>query len=122
MKLLTIFFIGIIMLFLDAIYLTLFSGFFNNLVQSIQGSKIQFKLSGAILCYLFLIAGLYYFIIAPKKSVKDAFYLGIVIYGVYETTSYAILKKWTAKAVLMDTLWGGILFALTTALTYRYIV
>jgi uncharacterized membrane protein len=50
--------------------------------------------------------------------VLDAFLLGIVIYGVYETTSYALLKKWKLSIVLMDTLWGGVLFGLTTALVY----
>ena len=55
-----------------------------------------------------------YFIIIPKKSHIDAFVLGLVIYGVYEGTNYAILKKWPLKIVIMDTLWGGILFALTS--------
>ena len=117
--LLSIFLTGLIMLILDSIYLTTFSGFFNNLVQSVQGTKIQFKLSGAIACYLLLITGLQYFIIEKKKSIKDAFLLGILIYGVYETTTYAIFKNWSIKSVLLDTLWGGILFALTTAGVYK---
>ena len=118
-SLLSIFLTGLIMLVLDSIYLTTFSGFFNNLVQSVQGTKIQFRLSGAIACYLLLITGLQYFIIEKKKSVKDAFLLGILIYGVYETTTYAIFKNWSIKSVLLDTLWGGILFALTTAGVYK---
>ena len=117
--LLSIFLTGLIMLILDSIYLTTFSGFFNNLVQSVQGTKIQFRLSGAIACYLLLITGLQYFIIEKKKSIKDAFLLGILIYGVYETTTYAIFKNWSIKSVLLDTLWGGILFALTTAGVYK---
>lgn len=117
--LLSIFLTGLIMLILDSIYLTTFSGFFNNLVQSVQGTKIQLRLSGAIACYLLLITGLQYFIIEKKKSIKDAFLLGILIYGVYETTTYAILKNWSIKSVLLDTFWGGILFALTTAGVYK---
>jgi uncharacterized membrane protein len=119
MKLLHIILIGIIMLFLDSIYLSTFSGFYNNIIKSIQGTTIQFKLSGAVLCYLFLIYGLYYFIISQKRSIKDAFLLGIIIYGVYETTNYAIIDKWDPKAVVLDTLWGGILFATTTAIVYK---
>ena len=117
--LLSIFLTGLIMLILDSIYLTTFSCFFNNLVQSVQGTKIQFRLSGAIACYLLLITGLQYFIIEKKKSIKDAFLLGILIYGVYETTTYAIFNNWSIKSVLLDTLWGGILFALTTAGVYK---
>jgi len=107
-----------VMLLLDAVYLSSFSEFFNNVVQKVQGSRIKFKISGAILCYMLLIGGLYYFIISRQKSILEAFMLGIVIYGVYETTTYAILDKWSPRAVLLDTLWGGILFALTTKITY----
>lgn len=122
MKLLTNLIItGIVLLLLDSIYLTTFGGFFNNLVQSIQGKKIKFKFTGAILCYLLIIYGLNYFIIDKRKSIKDAFILGIFVYGVYETTSYTILDKWNMKAVTLDTLWGGILFALTTKIVYSII-
>ncbi len=57
--------------------------------------------------------GLNYFIIKPKRSISDAFLLGLVIYGVYETTNWAIFNKWSVKSVIIDTLWGGILFAST---------
>ena len=121
MKLTQLIITGIVLLILDSIYLTTFGGFFNNMVQSIQGTKIKFKFMGAILCYLLIIYGLNYFIIDTKKSIKDAFILGIFVYGVYETTSYAILDKWNMKAVTLDTLWGGILFALTTKFVYMII-
>jgi len=120
MKLKNILVSGLAMLFLDFIYLSAFSGFFNNLVRSIQGTKIKFKLLGAILCYILLIFGLNYFIIDQKKSLKDAFLLGLVIYGVYETTNYAIIDKWNMQAVALDTLWGGILMTITTKITYHF--
>ena len=110
---------GIAMLALDAVYLSTFSNFFNKLVTSIQGSKIKFNIVGAILCYILLIGGLNYFIISRKKSLQEAFLLGIVIYGVYETTNLAIFNKWSMQAVALDTLWGGILFALTSWVTYK---
>jgi len=109
---------AIIMLLLDAVYLNIFSDFFNDVVMKVQGSKIKFKFLGALLCYILLIAGLNYFIINKRKPLLDAFILGIVIYGVYETTTYAILENWSRDAVVIDTLWGGILFTLTTYFTY----
>ena len=109
---------GIAMLVLDFFYLSAFSKFFNTLVGSIQGSPIQFRLGGAIMCYALLILGLNYFIISPKKSLMEAALLGLVIYGVYESTNYTILKKWNLQAVALDTLWGAVLFALTTKITY----
>ena len=121
MKLLHIILIGITMLSLDLVYLSTFSGFFNKLVKSIQGTPIEFNIIGAILCYLLLIGGLSYFILSKKRALKDAFLLGLVIYGVYETTNYTILKNWSFKAVMLDTLWGAILFTLTAAIYYRFI-
>ncbi len=69
---------------------------------------------GAALCYILLIIGINYFIIKPRRSVSDAFLLGIVIYGVYETTNLALFKNWSILTVIIDTLWGGLLFAATT--------
>ena len=109
---------GVAMLLLDFIYLSMFANFFNKLVTSVQGSKIKFNAIGAILCYILLIGGLNYFIISRNKSLQEAFILGIVVYGVYETTNLTILDKWSPKAVALDTLWGGVLFAITSKITY----
>jgi len=107
------------MLVLDSIYLKTFSGFFNDVVTKVQGSRIKLNLIGAILCYTLLVFSLNYFIISRKKPLIDAFILGIVIYGVYETTTYAILEKWSPLAVVLDTFWGGLLFTLTTYISYK---
>jgi uncharacterized membrane protein len=45
--------------------------------------------------------------------------VGVVIYGVYDSTNYATLSNYTASFALKDTLWGGILFASVTYLTYQ---
>jgi uncharacterized membrane protein len=111
--------IAVIMLILDGIYLTAFSSFFNDVVMKVQGSKLKINLVGAILCYIFLVFGLNYFIISKKKPLIDAFILGIVIYGVYETTTYALFEKWSPLSVILDTFWGGILFTLTTYFSYK---
>ena len=108
---------AIIFVVIDFIYLNLIKSYFSNQIQRIQGSPIKINLLGLIICYIFLIYGLNYFIIKPRKSVNDAFLLGLVIYGVYETTNYALLKNWSIFTVILDTLWGGILFGLTTFLT-----
>lgn len=105
---------ALIFVCIDFIYLNLMKNYFENQIIKVQGSKLKLNLLGIILCYIFLIFGINYFIIKPKKSVYDAFLLGLVIYGVYETTTYALLKDWSIITVFLDTLWGGLLFALTT--------
>ena len=105
---------AIIFIVIDFVYLNVMKGYFNNQIKMVQGSPIKMNYLGAALCYILLIIGINYFIIKPKKSVSDAFLLGIVIYGVYETTNYALLKNWSILTVIIDTLWGGLLFAATT--------
>jgi len=105
---------AIIFIIIDSIYLNFMKGYFEKQIQKVQGSSLKINYLGAALCYLFLIIGLNYFIIKPKKSVKEAFLLGIIIYGVYETTNYATFTEWSPITVFTDTLWGGILFASTT--------
>jgi uncharacterized membrane protein len=105
---------AIIFVVIDFIYLNLIKDFFGKQIKSVQGSEITVNILGAVLCYIFLIIGINYFIIKPRKSVQDAFLLGLIIYGVYETTNYALFKNWSILTVIMDTLWGGILFAITT--------
>ena len=109
---------AVLLVVLDSVYLNLVKQYYNSQIKSVQGSDLKINLVAAILCYVFLVFGLNYFIIREKKSVLDAFLLGLTIYAVYELTSMALLKKWSWLTVIMDTTWGGILFGLTTYLVY----
>ena len=108
---------AIIFVSLDFDYLSSIKNYFLNQIKKVQGSPVSVNFLAIIICYIFLIIGINYFIIKPKRSVQDAFLLGLVIYGVYETTNWALLKNWSVITVIIDTLWGGTLFALTTYLT-----
>ena len=114
---------AIVMISLDFVYLSSMKGYFANQVKNVQGSPLKLNFLGAAICYIFLVVGINYFIIKPRKSVSDAFLLGLVIYGVYETTNYAIFSNWSIISVIIDTLWGGLLFAGTTYIVekIRYI-
>ena len=110
---------AILFVCIDAIYLNLMKGYFNAQVKNIQGSPIQLNFVGALITYIFLIYGLNYFIISKNKSVNEAFLLGIVIYGVYEFTNLSLLKNWHILTTILDTTWGGVLFASTTYIVYK---
>ena len=105
--------LAIIFTLIDSIYLSLMKNNFQKLIKNIQGSDLILDIPSTIFCYIFLISSIYYFIIFKNGTIKDAFLLGLFIYGVYETTNAAIFKKWNYKIALIDTLWGGILFAST---------
>ncbi len=110
---------AILFVLIDFFYLQSISSFFKKQIYSIQNAPLKLNIVSTLLCYLFLIIGIYYFIIKDRKPVKDAFLLGLVIYMVFETTNKALLTNWKWSTVLMDGLWGGILFAITTFLTYK---
>jgi len=105
---------GVTMILLDAVFLKVMSNFFSKLVKKIQKSDLKFRLTGAIICYFFMVLSINYFIISQNKSVFDAFILGLCIYGIYEATNYTIFDNWNIKALVIDTVWGGILYATTT--------
>lgn len=113
--------ITVILLALDFMYISATRNMFEIQIADVQRVALQMRPLGGVLCYILLVIGLYYFIIREHRPVFDAFLLGLVIYGVYESTSYALLKKWKWNIVLMDTLWGGVLFALTTFITYKVV-
>lgn len=110
---------GILLVLIDSLYLSSIKGFFDKQVMSVQKAPLQVDYLAAILCYLVLVLGLYYFIISKKKPVFDAFLFGFVVYMVFELTNKGILKNWNWNTVLLDGMWGGILFALTTFITYK---
>ena len=97
----------IVLLFFDYIYLSITNKFFNKIIKSIQGNPISIKPAGIVITYFFIIVGLNYLIIANNRPVRDAFILGLTVYGTYDGTNYAILDNWPIKAVLIDTIWGG---------------
>ena len=109
---------SISLLILDAAYISLNQRAFENQVASVQRVILQVKPLGAIICYFFLIFGLNYFIISKKRPLIDAFLFGLIIYAVYDSTNYALFKQWKPLLAIMDAVWGGSLFALTTFITY----
>jgi len=51
----------------------------------------------------------------PIDAVKRGAGLGLVAYGTYELTNWAVIKKWPVKLVPVDIAWG---VALTSASAY----
>lgn len=106
------------MIILDYFYLSYVSKYFNMMLINIQGSPIKLDYLSASLCYLTLVFSVYYFIISRNESIFNAMMLGWVIYFVYEFTNKAIIKNWSWMSVIIDGVWGGLLFGLTTMIVY----
>ena len=109
---------AVIMLALDSMYLGATRSFWGNIIKTIQDQKLHVRYLAAAGVYLMLLLGLDLFVLKNGANPLDGLLLGIVIYGVYEATTYAIFKKWPLNLVIIDTLWGGTLFYMTTVITY----
>ena len=109
-----------ILLALDFIYLNTTKSIFEKQVFKIQHITMNVKLFPAILCYILLVIGLNYFILQKQGTILEAFLLGFIIYGVFDCTNLAIFQKYNWNVAIMDMVWGGILFALTTWIVYTF--
>jgi hypothetical protein len=109
---------SVMLLLLDFIYLSYNRHEMEMQVVNIQRVVMQLKMVPTVMCYLLLIGGLNYFILNRHRPIYEAVLFGIVIYGVFDTTNLAMFKKYKWNIALMDTLWGGALFGLTTAVVY----
>lgn len=111
----------ITVLVLDSIYLSLIGGpLFDPMIKNIQSSKMKVNFYGASVVYILMIVVLYYFIINEKKTPNEAFILGFCIYGIFDFTNYALFNDYELIPSIVDMVWGGILFYLTTYITYKY--
>ena len=111
--------LAVLMLLFDAIYLSTAGGsLFHPMIKNIQGEKMKLNIYGAIIAYILLFIVLYKFIIVEKKSEIDAFILGACIYGIFDFTNMALFSKYEWVPAIVDMIWGGSLFFITTKITY----
>jgi uncharacterized membrane protein len=113
--------LGIIVILVDSLYLSSVSTFFGHIVQSIQSQKLKLDMTATVLCYLLIVVLLFSFVQYETHSLRYAFFLGACVYGIFELTNKAIFTKWPWSAVVIDTMWGGILFASSVGV-YRAII
>jgi uncharacterized membrane protein len=104
----TLIVIPILMAIIDAPYLTLTAANFKPMIMRIQGSALEFRVAAAIPVYLALA-----YLLTYANSWQQAAAIGAATYAVYDFTNYATIKNYTLSFALQDSLWGGILFALT---------
>ena len=102
----------LLILFFDMLFFGVNHTFLAKTIKNVQGKSSNVRIEGALLCYLALTFLLYFTL---SLDYLKTFGLGVGIYAVYEGTNYAIFEQWPLQMVVMDTLWGGILFVLVKA-------
>jgi uncharacterized membrane protein len=88
---------------------------YEILIKNIQNSKMETNRLYIFVVYLLMIIGLNKFVL-PLINIKDiniydclsiGGVFGIILYGIYDFTAAAVLKKWDMGIALIDILWGG---------------
>ena len=113
----------ITMSILDYFYLNGNKKYFNRVFTKIQGSLIV-KPIPTLFTYIVMILSINYFILQrykklTKRVLVDSFLLGFFIYSIYDLTNLATIKNWPVKLVIMDALWGGLLYLITTYTVFK---
>ena len=90
---------------------------FNRINNSPMNVNLRTYISAGI-CYLFLVFGIYYFAV-KQNSVSNGAILGLVIYGIYNTTNLATINNYGIKESIIDTVWGTILCTIITYVTIK---
>ncbi|MCB9090955.1 MAG: DUF2177 family protein [Halobacteriovoraceae bacterium] len=117
-------------LILDYLWLGLIANrYFRELLMPIarmDGEKISVHYPSAFIVYLLM--GLAVELLIIKNSLvidlKSAAllgaFLGLVIYGVYDFTNYALLKNYPVQMLYVDVLWGTFLMCAVSALSFYF--
>lgn len=114
----------LVMLILDAIWITINKPRYDALVASVQKKKMTVRIIPAIIAYLAMVIGLVFIIIPNAKKDKNGSAViralkygglfGLVVYAIYNATNYAIFNGYLLPVAIMDTLWGTFLFFVVT--------
>ena len=114
---------AIFLLALDALWIRLNYAAYKRGTEAVQGMPMKVKITPAVLSYgllLITLWGILSYVEETRQSHSRAYYatvaffIGIVIYGVYNTTNAALLTNYNTLLAVQDTIWGGVLLATTT--------
>lgn len=98
-------------------------GFYAKQIGSLLRPDVNW--SAAILFYLLFIVGLVVFVITPAVEKNSWTYallfgalFGLVTYATYDLTNLALAKDWPLLVTVVDLVWGAVLAASVSVLTY----
>jgi uncharacterized membrane protein len=93
---------------IDSIWLLTGGIYARQLVERIQGRPLNVRYMSALIVYVAMA-----YLVLKAGSTMEAFLQGLATYAVYDFTTHALLTNYDWRFAIADTIWGGILFALT---------
>ena len=108
----------LVLLSLDALWIYLYMAQqYERQVKNIQGTPMVAQMHYAALAYLLMVVGLNLFVLPNIRegheftdSLLYGGMFGLVVYGIYDFTSAAVLSNWDINLAIVDVLWGSFVF------------
>ena len=113
-----------IFLAIDMVWLGLIAkNFYGKQLGFLMKTNVNW--AAALIFYLIFVAGLLVFVISPaleKQSLMSAVlmgaFFGLVTYATYDLTNLATVKDWPLLVTIIDLIWGTVLAASVSTLSY----
>lgn len=123
------FILAIIILVIDLLWINYIVGdMWKKNVETVQKSPMEIRKPYALLSYVLIIFGIYYFVqmnMTKETYIKDSllkgFIYGFILYGVFDFTNLAIFKEFDLKTAMIDMAWGGALTASALLITNKIV-
>lgn len=117
--------LSVIILLVDILWLTYgVNKLWQENVQAVQKSPMVIRKHYALLSYILIILGIWYFVLqhinketSVKQILLSSFLFGFILYGVFDFTNLAIFKDFQLKTALIDMVWGGVLTSVAVYFT-----
>jgi len=121
--------LSVIILLVDIIWLTYgVNKLWQENVQAVQKSPMVIRKHYALLSYILIILGIWYFVLqninketSVKQILLSSFLFGFILYGVFDFTNLAIFKDFQLKTALIDMVWGGVLTSVAVYFTNSWL-
>jgi len=109
----------LVMLPLDAVWLTLTGGAYRRIMGDLL--KPQFDLAAAVAFYLVYVFGVTVLVTAPSSRPAPAMLRGAVFgltaYATYDLTALSVIRDWPLSLSLIDMVWGTVLTGVASSVT-----
>ena len=121
-----IFFIILVsVLLLDGIMLFFLHSKWNDTITNIQGESLSIRNKAfPVIAYILIVLGIRifvypYFVLGDiKMGIIMGLVWGVITYGIFDFTNLSLFKNYPIGLAIFDTIWGGILAALTGLTTF----
>ncbi len=115
---------AVLFVIIDAVWIKFIAnGFYKAQMGTLLRKKPNFI--PAVIFYLLYMLGIIIFVVDPALAKNSLSYalghgalLGLLMYATYDLTNHSTLKNWPAKITYVDMVWGTIITAGVSVVTF----